>query len=219
MPKPVQFLEYEWLIRLGGHISIPSLDSTEESDDIYGSAPVPIREAPPPEAPPRSPSPEEPPLLPLVVFHLYVRRQEKYMTGVMSEPIDLNGSFEAVFDELVSHVLDKIGDINGDSSKYNIVFATKWVTGKTANTNPKKGANPVEVNSFADFKRESNLLALRTTIADAVKRKRKVLTVGGNVLQIVATVTANLAEPLEIEVVESLITETPAPQVFHHCQC
>jgi hypothetical protein len=67
----------------------------------------------------------------------------------MSEPIDLNSSFEAVFDELVSHVLDKIGDINGDPSKYKIIFATKWVTGKTANTNPKKGANPVECHGNA----------------------------------------------------------------------
>ena len=138
------------------------------------------------------------------------------MTGVMSEPIDLNSSFEAVFDELVSHVLDKIGDINGDPSKYKIVFATKWVTGKTANTNPKKGANPVEANSFADFKRESNLLALRTTIADAVKRKRKILTVGSHVLQIVATVDTVLTETLESEEESSTIPD-PVPQVLHHC--
>jgi hypothetical protein len=134
------------------------------------------------------------------------------MTGVMSEPIDLNNSFEAVFEELISHVLDKIGNINGDPSLYDIVFATKWVTGKTANTNPKKGANPVEVNSFADFRRESNLLALRTTIADAVKRKRKILTVGSHILQVVATVNtvSTESETLNEEEPSTATTNTVA---------
>jgi hypothetical protein len=144
------------------------------------------------------------------------------MTGVVSEPINLNSSFEDVFEGLVTHVLDKMGNINEDPSLFNIVFATEWVTLRTANTTPKKGANPVEANSFADFKRESNLLALRTTIADAVKRKRKVLTVGGHVLQIVATVNTASTETSDMENQDSREEESSnavVAQVLHHCHC
>jgi hypothetical protein len=118
MLKQVQFLAYEWLTTLEDILASQALIRVRKAriftvQHLFQFA---NRDPPTRESPSRSPSPEEPPL-PLVVFHLYIRRPEKYMTGVMSEPIDLNSSFEAVLDELVSHVLDKIGDINGRNTR------------------------------------------------------------------------------------------------------
>lgn len=126
------------------------------------------------------------------------------MAGLVSDGIDLNQSFEEVIEELTSHVLDKLRQPNADPALFNITFVTKWVTSRTAASVPKKGTNAVEANSFADFKRESNLLALKTTMGDAIKMKRMKASLGSHVWQVIATVVPVSTEIPDEEVDENI---------------
>jgi len=209
----------ESLITLGEPVDLTAPDlHNQRKNTSDNRRPIRIPGASP--AASRSPSPDVL-HLPLVVFNLYVRQQEKYMTGLVSDGIDVNQPFEVVVDELISHVLDKLRQPNADPALFNITFVTKWVTVKVAGTVPKKGTNAVDANSFADFKQESNLLALKTTMGDAIKMKRMKASLGSHVWQVIATVVSVSTETPDGEVTDNNMesSDVPVASVYHRCHC
>jgi hypothetical protein len=134
----------------------------------------------------RSPLPE--PRLEPIIIHMYVRRNDlSWANGLVNESIDVNQSFQEVINRLTGFAFDKLSLKSLDSSKCNITFGSKWGTGTTriAPSN-KKSTAPVDVNLFADLKRESSYEALVRTIRASIQGKRGV---GNHILYLIALVT------------------------------
>ena len=142
----------------------------------------------------RSPSPElapSPPelALPPIVYHLYILRNGKWVSGYAQGTIMLDNAFPEVKDEFTAKLIDKLDVSFEDSSKFKITFGTKWTVTNTRTTSTaKKPTAPVNPNDFADFKREACLSALIQTIRGTLRTIRGKLDAGNKQLLVLATV-------------------------------
>jgi hypothetical protein len=133
----------------------------------------------------RSPSPE--PRIELIIIQMYVRRNNlSRANGLVNDSIDVNQSFEEVIDRLTEFAFDKLS-LKSDLGKYNITFGSKWGTCATRIVpSNKKSIAPIDINLFADLKRESSFKAFVHTIRASLRGKKGL---GNHILYLIALVT------------------------------
>jgi hypothetical protein len=169
---------------------VPSIESQVEDADLNS----------------RSPSPEL--ALPPIVYHLYILQKGKWVRGYAQGTVMLDISFSEVKDEFTTKLMDKLDVSLEDSSKFNIVFGTKWTVVNTrTTTTAKKSTAPVNPDDFADFKRESCLSALHQTVRGTLRKVKGKLDAGNKQLLVLATVTDADGTQATSKAIEKVILE------------